>query len=374
MKKQNVYIGTDWLHFLQQVLLETQSKKPMLVCGKHILKQKKLLDYISDSQCQFVVFSDFQSNPDYESAINAARIFKNQQCDFMLAVGGGSTIDTAKCARRFSCMDLSKDCLLQAPKGNTIKMFAIPTTAGSGSEATHFAVIYRNNQKYSVSGKDMLPDYVALDPECLYGLPVYQKKSCFLDALCQAVESWWSLKANEESVAYSKKAISLLLSNYRGYFSLFLDERDSITKKAVYESILLGAHYAGKAINITATTAAHAMSYGITKMFGLAHGHAVALCMLQVWRQLLKQNTSELKFVLREISQAFGCVTEEDALEKYGFILKELRMPVLQFVTENDIQQLTETVNIQRLENHPVPLNYNELYFMYKNISQSSEG
>lgn len=374
MQEQIIYKGTDWKRFLQQVLSETRCENPMLVCGKHVLKQQGVLNSISNSQYNFTVFTDFQPNPDYNSAIHAAGVFKSQHCDFMLAIGGGSAIDIAKCARRFACMDLSKDCLVQVPKESNIKMLAIPTTAGSGSEATHFAVLYRNNQKYSVSDDNMLPDYVVLNPIFLEGMPIYQKNSCFLDALCQAVESWWSLKANEESIAYSNKAISLLLKNYKDYFSLCVNNNNHIIDKEIYANVLLGAHYAGKAINITTTTAAHAMSYGITNKFGLAHGHAVALCMVQVWQNLLESNNRNLDNVLNNISRAFNCVTKKDALVKFKLILTELKMSVPRLTAHNDIQQLAETVNIQRLDNHPVPLNVNELRLMYENIFQSYEG
>lgn len=374
MQEQIIYKGTDWKRFLQQVLSETYCNNPMLVCGKHVLKQQSMLDYISNSQYKFTVFTDFQPNPDYNSAFHAARIFVRQHCDFMLAIGGGSAIDIAKCARQFACMDLSKDCLVQIPIENAVKMIAIPTTAGSGSEATHFAVLYRNNQKYSVSDDNMLPDYVVLNPVFLEGMPIYQKNSCFLDALCQAVESWWSLKANEESIAYSNKAISLLLKNYKDYFSLCVNNNNHIIDKEIYANVLLGAHYAGKAINITTTTAAHAMSYGITKKFGLAHGHAVALCMVQVWQNLLESNNRNLDNVLNNISWAFNCVTKKDALVKFKLILTELKMSVPRPTANHDIQQLAETVNIQRLDNHPVPLNVNELRLMYENIFQSYEG
>ena len=355
MQEQIVYKETNWTRFLQKVLSEAHCTKPMLVCGKHVLKRQDVLDYISNSQYKFTVFTDFQPNPDYNSAIHAAKIFVNQHCDFVLAIGG-------------------KDCLVQIPKKSTIKMLAIPTTAGSGSEATHFSVLYRNNQKYSVSDDNMLPDYVVLNPDFLEGVPIYQKQSCFLDALCQAVESWWSLKSNEESIAYSKMAISLLLKNYKGYFSLCMDENNRVTDKAVYANVLLGSHYAGKAINITTTTAAHAMSYGITKKFGLAHGHAVALCMVQVWQNLLENDNRNLDNVLKDISRAFNCITKNDALVKFKLILTELRMPVPRLTANHDIQQLAETVNIQRLGNHPMPLNVNTLRLMYENLFETYEG
>ena len=187
METQRLFSGTEWINYIQQALSENKSQKPMLVCGKHTLKQKVLLDFFKNSNSEVVIFSDFQPNPDYDSSINAAWLLKKRQCDFILAIGGGSTIDIAKCARRFSQMDLKQDCLgKQLLITNSIKMLAAPTTAGSGSEATRFAVLYHNHKKYSIAGDDLLPDYVLLNPGFLKGLPSYQKKSCYLDALCQA--------------------------------------------------------------------------------------------------------------------------------------------------------------------------------------------
>lgn len=364
MGTQRLFSGTDWINYIQQALSENKSQKPMFVCGKHMLKQQALLDYLESSNSGFEVFTGFQSNPDYDSSINAARLLKKQQCDFILAIGGGSAIDIAKCARRFSQMNLEQDCLGKQPLiTNSIKMLAAPTTAGSGSEATRFAVLYHNHIKYSVSGDDLLPDYVLLNPGFLKGVPSYQKKSCYLDALCQAVESWWSLRANEESIRYSENAIKLLLKSFAPYFVLQPED-----DKTTCADVLLGAHYAGKAINITTTTAAHAMSYGLTTKFGLAHGHAVALCMTQVWKHLLMINDKHLNNVLDSIANAFGCTTKEEGFNKYISLLNKLEMPRPENVTKKAIAQLAETVNLQRLNNHPVPLNYRELYAMYERL------
>ena len=364
METQGIFIGTDWIEFVCQALSESKSQRPMLVCGKHMLKYRELLDFIKNSHEKFVLYTDFQSNPDYDSAVNAAKLCKKNLCDFIIAIGGGSAIDIAKCARRFSQMNLEQDCLEKQPLvTSSIKMLAAPTTAGSGSEATCFAVLYRNHKKYSVAGDDLLPDYVLLNPAFLQGLSVYHKKSCYLDALCQAVESWWSLQANKESACYSEKAIKLLLKSFNSYCILQIED-----EKSTYTDVLLGAHYAGKAINLTTTTAAHAMSYGLTTMFGIAHGHAVALCITQVWQQLLKVNDNHLNTVLDRIAAAFGCETKEDSFLKFRSLLDKLEMPRLENVTKEAITQLAETVNLQRLSNHPFSLSYSDLYKMYEGI------
>ena len=138
MQEQIVYKGTDWERFLQQVLLETHCENPMLVCGKHVLKQQSMLDYISNSQYKFTVFTDFQPNPDYEDVVRAVDVFRASNCGAICAVGGGSAIDVAKCVKLYANMNPEKNYLEQEIIPNDIPFLAVPTTAGSGSEATRW--------------------------------------------------------------------------------------------------------------------------------------------------------------------------------------------------------------------------------------------
>ena len=145
----------------------------------------------------------------------------------------------------------------------------MPTTAGTGSEATRYAVIYYNDAKQSITSKSIIPSTVLMDPNALKTLPVYQRKATMCDALCHAIESFWSVNSNEESKKYSRAAIKGVLKNMQGYFEN-TEEGNAGMLRAAYD--------AGKAINITQTTAGHAMCYKITSLFGCAHGHAAILC------------------------------------------------------------------------------------------------
>lgn len=98
-----------------------------------------------------------------------------------------------------------------------------------------------------------------------------------MDALCQAIESWWSVNSTPESKAYSKKAIELIMPHWQEY----------ILNNKYLEQIMLAANYAGRAINLAQTTAAHAMSYKITSLYNLPHGHAVALCLPAIWDYMI---------------------------------------------------------------------------------------
>ena len=98
-----------------------------------------------------------------------------------------------------------------------ITLIAVPTTAGTGSESTCHAVIYYEGEKQSISHTSIIPNYAILEPSVLETLPVYQKKCTMLDALCQAIESWWSVNSTEESKEYSRKAILAIKENWEEY-------------------------------------------------------------------------------------------------------------------------------------------------------------
>ena len=253
-------------------------KRVLLVCGKSFDKLS-IKKNIERACGELFRFSDFSPNPVYEDVCKGVELFNRDKCNIILAVGGGSTIDVAKCIKLFAPMDAQDIYLNQKIVGSDITFIAIPTTAGSGSESTRHVVIYYQNNKQSISHDMAVPNYYVLEPSVLQGLSLYQKKSTMLDALCQAIESWWSVNSTEDSILYSKDAIRLIVDNWKGYIE------ENIIDAA--SKIMHASNYAGKAINITATTAAHAMSYKITTMFGIPHGHAVAMCMRYVWEHLV---------------------------------------------------------------------------------------
>ena len=171
-----------------------------------------------------VLFSDFTPNPLYEQVCKGIDFFQITKCDSILAVGGGSAIDVAKCIK-LAVLAKEGNASLIPPLvstrvecyGSKIPFIAIPTTAGTGSESTHNAVMYFEGAKQTVTNDGVLPDYAILEPSVLKTLPLYQKKCTMMDALCQGIESWWSVNSTEESYEYSRKTIELIMANWRKY-------------------------------------------------------------------------------------------------------------------------------------------------------------
>ena len=325
-------------------------------------------DFFKSLNIQQIPFADFLPNPLYEDVCKGVFEYNSKQCDSIVAIGGGSTIDVAKCIKLFCKMDGNSNYLRQEFTDSGVPLIAIPTTAGTGSESTRYAVIYYEGKKQSITHESIIPDYVVLDPEMLRTLPLYQKKCTMLDALCQGIESWWSVNSTDESKAYSKTAVTEIIAHMDAY----LTNPDDMEAAG---HIMSASNYAGRAINITQTTAPHAMSYKLTSMYHIPHGHAVAVCLPRVWRYMLAhiENTSDargaeyLKAAFMDISKCMGFAEPEGAVSWFEELLVRLEVAAPKG-NEEDALILAESVNPVRLKNNPVRIDEEDFLPLYKEI------
>ena len=364
-------IISDYLE-LNNWLQENTCKTVLLVCDDSIRYMDSFNQYlkrVEKSGVEIIPFRDFQPNPQYESVVKGVVLFRGEHCDSIIAVGGGSAMDVAKCIKAYAGMSSNGDngeYLKQEIIPNDTPFLAMPTTAGTGSEVTRYAVIYFEGKKQSVTSDTLIPQTVLMNPDALKTLPIYQRKSTMMDALCHAIESFWSVNSTDESKEYSKKAIKSVLAYMDGYMQN-IEEGNA--------GMLMAAHTAGKAINITQTTAGHAMCYKITSMFGCAHGHAAILCdrILYPW---MIENTDKcidprgreyLTRTLDEIGQAMGCVNAEDGAKKLQQIFISLGLEVPK-ASDGQFCELTVSVNPVRLKNHPIALDDAAIKELYHEI------
>lgn len=373
--KQEILFAKNEYKNLDIYLQKNSLKNIMIVCGSSY-KQLGISDYFENITSRLGInvlfFSDFQPNPVYESVEKGIALFKKNKCDSIIAIGGGSAMDVAKCIKLFSNMDSSINYLTQKIIPNDIKYLAVPTTAGTGSEATKYAVIYYEGEKQSISDDSCIPSAVLFDSSLLKTLPLYQKKSTVLDALCHSIESFWSINSTEESKVYSRKALDLILENLESY----LANEDSGNEK-----MLLAANYAGKAINITQTTAGHAMCYKLTSLYKIAHGHAAALCVKVLWEYMIEnldlcidsRGKEYLKEMLIDIAKTMNCQSIEKSFDKYNEILRDLSLPVPEVSSSEEYNILNSSVNHDRLKNHPIKLSKESLEMLYHQILDKRE-
>lgn len=364
----------------QKILLVTDASFPFL----------SIKEEVEALAVEKVQFSDFTSNPLYEDICKGIRLFQNEKCEALLAVGGGSAIDVAKCIKMavlglenttgktfFEGQHTNKSTSQQERAERiqhvdsltfhpvdlySLPLIAIPTTAGTGSESTHNAVMYYEGAKQTMTNDAILPDYALLEPTVLKTLPLYQKKCTMLDALCQGIESWWSVNSTDESKAYARQAVERIVNYWRSYIV------DNDAEAAA--QIMWAANYAGRAINISATTAAHAMSYKITSLYGLPHGHAVAVCLPEIWEYMLShpercidpRGEAYMLNILQSISQRISLQGFRDLMDKLG-----MQQPVSR-QREEELTLLSHSVNPVRMKNNPVSIDEQQARKLYEAI------
>lgn len=372
---QDILVASKDYAELDEFFSKCNARTILLVCDNS-MRFLKLNDYFLSLEerigIHVVKFSNFEPNPQYDSVCSGIEKYHAGQCDMIVAVGGGSAIDVAKCIKLFCYMNNDENYLHQEIKPNDIPFMAIPTTAGTGSEATRFAVIYYKGEKQSISHESCIPSTVLFDSSTLKTLPLYQKKATMLDALCHAIESFWSVNSTDESMEYSQMAIRMILANVDGYLSN--DE------EANY-NMLKAANIAGKAINITQTTAGHAMCYKITSLYGIAHGHAAALVNRKLWRWMLdntervtdSRGSRHLKTVLGKIAEAMDCNTAKDAVDKFECLFNKLELSVPK-VNDAELEVLKKSVNPVRLKNNPIQPDIQDVENLYREILDYTPG
>jgi len=367
------YIGFNSIERLEKILKKNNFRKIFLITGRKSFKNTDIKKIIFDilEEYDFYHFNDYTINPKVEDIKKGLDLFRKEKCDVIVAIGGGSVIDIGKCISLFSTNQGNiEDFLLKKVK---IKqrgkpLIRIPTTAGSGSEATHFAVVYIGKTKYSLAEpKYMQPQFVIVDAKFTLSLPNNVSAVSGMDAFCQAIESYWNINSTRKSKKYAKKAIGLIINN-------ILKVVKNPDKKSRF-NMSLAANFAGKAINITKTTACHAISYPITSFFNVPHGHAVALSLpsmivfnSEVSRMdiLDPRGIKYVEKIMKEIISMIGATTFNEAKELITQLMEDIgletKLKNLEIKTEEDINLIIKNgFNPDRVKNNPRKLTEAEL-------------
>ena len=376
---QTEFIGKNSLNNIKKIISDLDAKKILLVTGKGSYKksgsEKKLFECLGDTVIER--FFDFEANPNIKDVQVGIGIISSFKPDLVIAIGGGSVIDIAKLINIFAAhVKKEKEIYEFVDKSESVNkpglpLVAIPTTSGTGSEATHFAVVYIGNKKYSFAHKYVLPDFSIIDSSLSYSNPAYIKACSGFDALSQAIESFWAVGSTEESRGYSREAIRIILSS----IEMAVVESD---EKSM-DRMSLAANLAGKGINISKTTAAHAVSYPITKFLDIPHGHAVALTLGSFF--VINSNYSESQLndvrgidyfdnISKELLNLFDCSGSKQASEKWIQIMTNVGLETNLksiFRKKNiDYDLIKKEINLERLNNNPVKVNSSQIEDLFK--------
>lgn len=366
------YSGTGSIDNLSDILDNFHATEVFLVTGKKSFSacgaeiQIKKINTV-----KFVQFNNFETEPKIEDVSKGIKLYQQSNADVIIAVGGGSVIDMAKLIRYYSLLNFENMPIEDIINYKNMsdkkqpRLIAIPTTAGSGSEATCFAVMYVNKIKYSIESHSVLPDAVILDPLLSMSLSAFITAVTGMDALCQAIESYWSIKSTDESKKYAEKAIKILLK--------CLPETVHNPNVQLRLNMLQASNFAGKAINISKTTAAHAISYILTSHFGIPHGLAVSLTIpdfLAYNYAVTKEDAEDsrgIEYIHKTINEILNLLGGKNildskyALEKFIEELGLSRDLSKYGIKYGDIDLIIRNVNYERLKNNPRRVGINEL-------------
>lgn len=333
---QRLIETTDIVAILVKQLKAIDAKRVFLVRGTNsfiFCGAADAMKHVNDAmKLRVTEFCEFSVNPKEEEAHTGLQLLLDVKPDVIIAIGGGSVMDMAKLIRHYA-----------AEQHYMIPLWAIPTTAGTGAEATHFAVVYKEGVKHSMEAEDIMPDVAILYSPFTYGNNAYLTACTGFDALAQAIEAFWNPNATVESDAFARDAIKLIHKN----LPLCLENR---FEHSYRDDLLCGAYFAGRAINITKTTAPHAFSYAFTTHCNYPHGHAVAIT-FPFFAELNMRNNPKRE----ELCRLLGLDTNID-LKKY-FMEYVNRIDLRYHGTgENDLHELLSQVNLERLKNNPVTI------------------
>jgi alcohol dehydrogenase class IV len=360
--EQIAYLDKPFSESLSEIISKHNPKRVLLVTGKESFVHsgaKEICDQLLRAH-EVCIFDNFSPNPKLEDIEKGIAMMRETSPDLVLAIGGGSAIDIAKSIAILAVHDENPAVYIQGEAPLTEKgvmVVAVPTTAGTGAEATHFAAVYIGPKKYSLAQAHMMPDYAIVDSALTHSLSPRQTALSGVDALCQAIESMWSIHSTDESKEYAAEALELILSNLR---KAVLDP-DRSSRSALARA----AHLAGRAINISKTTACHAMSYALTVQFGIPHGQAVSLTLPQLLRfndsvssddVMDTRGVAYVQSVLANIKTFLGSQSIDEAVCVYEKLIKDidLSLRLSDFGVEKEhIEGLVEAMSIERAGNNP---------------------
>jgi len=356
-------------------LADLRIKRPLIVLDGSLAALGfggKIEDLMRAAKIDFVLFDNTVPEPPLELADDGAKLALRSNCDGVIGIGGGSSMDLAKAisviaANRGKAADYLG---LNRVPGPGLPKVMVPTTAGTGSEVTFTAVFIRKklNKKEGMNSPFLYPELALLDPELTLSLPPHATATTGIDALCHAIESYTSIIASPLSEMFSLEAIRLISGNIR----TAVHDGTNIEAR---EAMLLGSLYAGYGLANAGVTAVHSLSYPLGGRYGVSHGLANTIILPKVLAFNLPGAVEKFADVAEAMGEiidempardaAWLCVEAVEALiEDCGVTttLKDLKIPVRDFPA-----LAKEAMTVARpLANNPRRMTEKDMIAIYK--------
>jgi len=368
----NIFFGKGYLNKIIE-LSKHLGKITLIVTGKKSTKESgalsNLTEYLKDIGVNFVIFDKIEPNPDFLVVEDGGKIFLENGCESIIAIGGGSSIDAAK---GIGVYGIYKE-IVPYLSGEKIvdrkipPLIAIPTTSGTGSEVTKYAIITYNKKKLAIASPFITPEFAILDPELTISMTADIVRDTGIDALSHALEGLFSLNSTPISDLFGYEAVKII---YKYLPRSFAKKDDYEAKEMMHYASCI----AGIQISQSGTGIVHGMGYPLTIRYGFPHGFANAILMPYVFKFELPSQYEKMAKITQEFGLSTGNVYKD--AEKFIDILldfyKILELPLnlkdLK-VKEEDLKVFSEEVfNNERLKRiAPRIPSYDDILNIYKN-------
>lgn len=358
-----IYSGEGSIKSIKDILKRERADS-VLIFTDSTIREAGLVDpvieEITKANAQVMIFEAAVGEPSYQDVEEMMRQTKNYNSALMIAIGGGSVMDVAKLYSVLKGASYSVKELLEDPQKavKKIKTVMIPTTCGTGSEATcnSIVTIPEEETKKGIVNDSMISDYVILDSQMIKKLPKQIVAATGVDALAHAVECYTSKKATPLSDTYALGAAKLIFENIRNAYN----NPDDMEAKSL---MMLGAFYGGVAITGSGTTAVHALSYPLGGKFHIPHGVSNAILLAHIMRfnkeacidqfsvlcdticpSIANENKStKAEYVIEQIEDIVSAIKIPTDLKEFGVSYSDL-----DFLVEAGSKQTRLLVNNQK--------------------------
>ena len=352
--------GTDEL---LNILKEEKLAKVLFVSDRNLrnLKITSEIENLLTSQIELVIYDDIDKNPTTENVENAVKIYEQKGCDGIVAIGGGSVID---CAKAVGACVVCKSKTIKDMKGllrinkRTPTMIAIPTTAGTGSEATLSSVITdsETGTKFVINDFDLIPDYALLDEKLTVSLPKAITATSGMDALTHAIESFIGRSTTKQTRECSLRAIKMIFGNLE---KAYRNGKNLEARK----NILTASYLAGVSFSRSYVGYVHAISHSLGRKYGVAHDQSNAVILPVMLRFYGKKIYKKLWRIAVYCGMIDKNMPYEDGaktvIEKIETMNTNLKIKSnLTCIMEKDIPKLAKIAVREANPLYPVPVLY----------------
>ncbi len=311
------------------------------------------------------VYGEVSPNPDVRECDACAARMRENACDFVVALGGGSVLDLAKAAATMCLTDDSVTAYMGTGRSLPLAhlpLIAVPTTAGPGSEMTCVSVLsdHARGLKQPLSADGFYPALAVVDPELTHTVPPYLTACTGFDVLCHAVEAYWSRFCQPICDALAVHAARNVLNYLPTAFSA---PADAVARERMAEASVI----AGMAFTIPKTTSAHACSYPLTNLLGIPHGEACALTI----DYFMRLNAGMGCTRPTEMARLLGLKDADEFADRI-FAMKKamgLRTDLRDFnLSDERLETLVQASKHPNLKNNPVNITEEMLRQMYRSF------